>query len=458
MTSLLRRLTPAALLLALATPALGGDLAGMWGVEGTLPDGTTYSGQAALSPSDPGSYRIQGSARLSNGRSLTWTATGERTQDRLEVVHRGSRGLAGRIMPSLTGSSPRVVGRYDIASDERSFEGTFQLQGTSERGRVRYQRLQAPRVTPVQPRVRVAQGDEVLLSFAVDPTSAAPLLWADGDGVRRHRTRNGHREVLVAGETPGIHKVSVRLGPPGGTVLAEVEVEVVPAALDDVVQRCEALTAAGQTPVVIFDLDDTLFDTRYRVRAILRDYGAQIGDARLEQLSVSKVHYDLTDTLRAIGFSSAEINGNLGKDVRRAWSRAFFGADAYDLDGLIRGAVAYVERLTQAGAHVVYVTGRREATRQKCVEVLQRAGYPAGTLYCKPDQTSMATADYKERVTRNNVSKLGRIVAAFDNEPDNCNAFRRAVPQDARVVWLDTLYKPDHGPLLAGIDTVADYR
>ena len=39
-------------------------------------------------------------------------------------------------------------------------------------------------------------------------------------------------------------------------------------------------------------------------------------------------------------------------------------------------------------------------------------------------------------------------MAAFDNEPANCNAFREALPATTRVVFLDTLYDP-LGPTIA---------
>jgi hypothetical protein len=449
-------------LLACATPSLAGDLSGLWEVEGTLPDGTSYRGHAALSAAG-GDYFVLGRARLDSGRRFSWRADAERSGNAFTVTHRGSRGLAGKIAPGLSGSKPRVIGSYTVSGDEGAFGGDFLLEGTTSKGSATYTKHKTPKITSKPSHVQLALGEQTILRVVVDPPEAASLLWGEGSVVRRHRTRSGGvREILVEGKVGGTHSVQVRLGPSGGAFLAEIKVQVGPGVVAEVLQNAEALAAAGETPVVIFDLDDTLFDTRYRVRRILRDYGKQIGNDLLKRLSVSHVRYELPKTLANAGFTKDEIEGSLGKSIKRAWSRKFFHGDSFHFDGRIRGARAYVEKLVKAGAKIVYVTGRRETYRAQSLKVLADAGFPAETIFLKPvtqaGQPKISTHEFKEATAKGPVAAMGRVVAAFDNEPENCNAFRRALPQDGRVIWLDTLYKPTSKITEPAIDVIRDFR
>ena len=450
-----------ALLLLLGGPALATDLDGLWAVEGRLPQGTRYAGEAALSPAGPGRYRIQGRAELETGQRLVWRARAELQGSTLVVTHVGRAGLIGRLA-NLGAGSQTLTGRYALAADAQRFAGSFQLQGASATGEAAYTRLATPQVRSSHAQVRLQVGEGLTLRLEVDPSRSAALLAVEGGIVRRHRTRGEVREVLLEGDAPGRGVLKVRLGPSGGAILLEIPYRVGTSLLDTIEERVVALAAAGQRPVVIFDLDDTIYDTKARVRQILRDCGAQIGDARLLQVERSHVHYELDRTLVAAGFSEAEAQGPLGRQIQRAWSRRFFHGDSYALDGLIPGAVDYVKRLQSAGATVVYLTGRKEVWRPQCLAVLRAQGLPEAHLYMKPDAApgapKLATEDFKEAATKGPIAALGTLVAAFDNEPGNVNAFRRALPPEASAVWLDTLYKPTSPALLPGTETVKDYR
>ncbi len=145
--------------------------------------------------------------------------------------------------------------------------------------------------------------------------------------------------------------------------------------------------------------------------------------------------------------------------------RSAFNGTHYHHDTPLPGAVAYVQRLHGLGAHVVYLTGRKAAAEAPTRGALVAAGFPVGertTLLCKPDpapgEPKLETAEWKGLTARGAVAGLGAVVAAFDNEPVNCNALRAALPGAARLVFLDTLYKPDSPALLDAIVTIRDYQ
>ncbi|MBL4847638.1 MAG: hypothetical protein JKY65_19145 [Planctomycetes bacterium] len=459
------------LALLIASPALAGDLSGIWSVSGKLPDGTTYEGEAGLAKAGPNRYRVQGRAQLSTGRRMIWRARAELNGSTLTLTHEGRRGLISKINAITSGPQGqlRIVGTYLLASDEASFGGNFVVQNSTpvQSGEVIYTKLATPTVT-LEPSNALAElasldiGQKLRIRLRVDPPRAAGLLWLEGPIVRRHRTRSGRREVEIEARQASSGTLKVRLGPSGGPVLMEIPFRVGPGVLETVMKRIRDLKAAGKTPVVIFDLDDTIYDTRYRVRKILHDYGQQISDDRLGKVELSHVRYEMDETLIAAGIPEAEAKGAFGQQVRRAWSRRFFHGDSYVLDGHVAGAIDYVKRCEAAGATIVYVTGRKERWRAQCLAVIRLSGLPDEHLYMKPPvpagQPKLATHAFKAQVTRGPISGLGTIVAAFDNEPSNANAFRESLPAAGHSVWLDTLWKPSSPALIAGIETLKDYR
>jgi hypothetical protein len=51
---------------------------------------------------------------------------------------------------------------------------------------------------------------------------------------------------------------------------------------------------------------------------------------------------------------------------------------------------------------------------------------------------------------------VGRVVAAFDNEPANCNVLHSLYP-DAHVVHVATQHMPGAPALDAGVPTISDF-
>jgi hypothetical protein len=89
---------------------------------------------------------------------------------------------------------------------------------------------------------------------------------------------------------------------------------------------------------------------------------------------------------------------------------------------------------------VVYLTARPELMRPGTEEVLRRFGFPLPgggvALWMKPDDPSIGDDDFK-RSAHARLASLGRLVAAFDNEPGHVNDFRQTFPE-AEIVLVAT--------------------
>jgi hypothetical protein len=226
-----------------------------------------------------------------------------------------------------------------------------------------------------------------------------------------------------------------------------------------VVQRCRPVS--GQpVPVVVFDLDGTLMDNRPRTAVILQELASELrleAHSAAEMLAAARIEslaYLLTETLQRLGIEHPEL-------VERAeafWRRRFFSDDYLKHDVAIAGSVELARACYDAGATVVYFTGRDLPLMSLgSFQSLRDLGFPIGVvgteLVCKPDAKIPDEAFKREEGPR--IGRIGKVVAAFDNEPGNCNAFLEMCP-DADVVFVDTQHLPGAPPLAQRVHIVPD--
>ena len=219
-----------------------------------------------------------------------------------------------------------------------------------------------------------------------------------------------------------------------------------PQALAQISERVAAERAIGKTPVVVFDLDHTLYDGRPRTLVILAEFAATLPPSQarhaeaIRTISLRGVAYLLKDTLVAAGVTDPQVVSA----AEAYWKPRFF-SDAYvDLDVPLPGAAAYVQDLWRRGALVVYLSGRNaEAMLTGTTASLQKWGFPVGVrgaqlilkpTFAEPDETfKQASLDH--------ITSLGSIVASFENEPGNLATMATRWPAAAHV-FLDTDFNP----------------
>jgi hypothetical protein len=233
------------------------------------------------------------------------------------------------------------------------------------------------------------------------------------------------------------------------------------ALMSRIVSRCRS-TPGQPSPVVVFDLDGTLMDNRPRTLAILQELAFELkgeaheaadtfAKARAEQLA-----YLIGDTLRKLGLEHPE----LAERAETYWKTRFFSDDYLKHDVAIEGSVELAKACYEAGAVVVYFTGRDlPLMGLGSFQSLRDLGFPIGVvgteLVCKPD--AKIPDELFKRTEGPKLARVGRVVAAFDNEPGNCNAFLEMYP-DSEVVFVDTQHLPGAPPLDPHVQIVADFR
>lgn len=227
-----------------------------------------------------------------------------------------------------------------------------------------------------------------------------------------------------------------------------------------ILSRCRA--QPGQpVPVVVFDLDGTLMDNRPRTTTILSELAAELraeahaAADKLHDIKLENVAYLLTETLRLVGVDHPEI-------VTRAeehWRKRFFSDDYLKHDVALAGGVAFARACYEAGATLVYFTGRDLPLMSLgSFGSLRDLGYPIGVvgteLVCKSD-AKIPDEQFK-RLEGAKIPRVGKVVATFDNEPANCNAFVDLFP-DADNVFIDTQHLPNAPALVPAVKIVPDF-
>lgn len=218
----------------------------------------------------------------------------------------------------------------------------------------------------------------------------------------------------------------------------------------------------ARSPVVVFDLDATVYDNRPRTLEILMEYREEVLDAHpevahaLATLTAEKVEYLLSDTLRGCGVTNAPMIA----EITRYWHDRFFTDEYVKHDAPMEGAAEYVRACHEAGGVIVYLTGRDiPGMFLGTVASLRDCGFPigiAGTeLVLKPD-ANLPDEAFK-RGALPTLDRLGDLVAFFDNEPANCNLAKAMFPE-CLVVLLETQKVPYAPDPAEDVEIVSDFR
>jgi hypothetical protein len=229
---------------------------------------------------------------------------------------------------------------------------------------------------------------------------------------------------------------------------------------DRILSRCDE-KGRVRPAVVVFDLDGTLMDNRPRTIAILRELGhswkarAPHHHERLVGATPESLSYLVKESLASIGVVEPE----LVTEAEQFWKDRFFTDDALVHDVALPGAVGFARGCYERGAMLVYFTGRDlPLMGTGSFRSLKDLGFPIGVvgaeLVLKPE-FNIPDEEFKRKEVKR-IERLGEIVAAFDNEPGNCNIFAEGHP-GAESVFVDTQHLPGAPKLHPSVKIIPDF-
>lgn len=233
--------------------------------------------------------------------------------------------------------------------------------------------------------------------------------------------------------------------------------------LREVFTRIDDGLAEGVLPLVVFDLDSTLFTTGPRNLRILREFARAGADrwpdvgALVETLASDDMGWGIDECLRERGIADDRIL----RELRSFWYQRFFTDEYLEVDLPVPGAAEFVTACHDRGAMIYYLTGRHVGGMEVgTVRALTSHGFPYWrgrcALHLKPS-FEMSDRAFKDDALADVRSYRGRVVATFENEPGNANAFSRAFP-GALHFLMSTIHSPRAEAPLPGLIPNDDFR
>lgn len=222
--------------------------------------------------------------------------------------------------------------------------------------------------------------------------------------------------------------------------------------------------SSGHKFLAVFDLDSTLFDLTLRVAAILDDFTLEPANLSrfptecdlLKKVQIRPTDWGLEEPLKRVGLTTRSFFFHALYDH---WAKGFFSGDYLDRDEPLPGAVTYVEELHQAGAQIMYLTGRDVPRMQDgTAESLRSHGFPMDhdcvELVLKP-QAHLDDAHFKLEVLKKAEAHYDRIWL-FENEPVNLNLIGKECPEIG-LVFIDTVHS-GREDLKGVLDTITHFE
>ncbi len=213
-----------------------------------------------------------------------------------------------------------------------------------------------------------------------------------------------------------------------------------PSPLDPVFTAIEKTVAEKKVPLIVTDLDGTLFDTALRNVRILQEWAAENAShphaAAVAKASDKDMEYSTEDSLKKLGVDDASTSAS----IREFWGSRFF-SDSYVVeDAPVPGAPEFMKKCAEKGAMVIYLTGRDTPRMGKGTEEsLKKHGFPldpkVALQMLKPD-FKIKDLDFKKEACEK-IRALGVVVAILENQPRNLVGLAKEFP-DAIQIFVET--------------------
>ncbi|MEZ0391871.1 MAG: HAD family hydrolase [Pseudobdellovibrionaceae bacterium] len=225
--------------------------------------------------------------------------------------------------------------------------------------------------------------------------------------------------------------------------------------LQKILTEISNLRASGQSVLVVFDLDSTLFDVSPRLKKILHDF-AEVPEHQqrfpesveiLKKIETYRSDWGIKNAVIRAGLDSH--HPDFHKCLKEFWMKHFFSNEYLHFDIPYEGAVEFVLELWNLGADIVYLTGRdvhRMGPGSR--EILLKWGFPLdderAILVLKP-QKGMDDAEFKsDWFAAVPTEKYGKTWF-FENEPVNVNLVRLQ-HQHVSIVFFESTHSGREEP------------
>ncbi len=225
-------------------------------------------------------------------------------------------------------------------------------------------------------------------------------------------------------------------------------------------------THSSKNPVLLLDLDSTLYEVAPRTHAIINTWLNQTKVAsdtlldKLRKLKTTEIGYSLLDTFKNIGLVLNEKSDKEAfSELKDFWWSKFFTNEYLHHDKAYTGANAFAKKAHDAGAYIVYLTGREESPMiEGTIKNLIRDSFPwdTGRTSLLMRQSATQTDLEHKALASEKIRQTGKLIASFENEPQNIVALYKSFP-DGMHVFMDTVCSDHPAEALHGLYKIKDF-
>ena len=208
-------------------------------------------------------------------------------------------------------------------------------------------------------------------------------------------------------------------------------------------------------PLIIFDLDSTLFDVAPRLEKVLTDIALEPVMTEkfpsvvphFKNIKTERRDWGFVEVLQRAGVEHDNLD--LFKTVRGLWIEKFFSNEYIHYDVPYQGSVDFVRKIEKLDIPIVYLTGRDVKRMERgSREVLMKWDFPLddkmSRLILKPER-SMDDALFKRDWIHDHMINSQSPVFLFENEPVNINLIAKELPQ-VELVFFDSTHSRKETP------------
>lgn len=209
--------------------------------------------------------------------------------------------------------------------------------------------------------------------------------------------------------------------------------------------------------LLLFDIDDTLLDTRFMIRAVLQTGDAERGTRYFADLELDEIwmaESRLAELLAPRGVPQAEQAAVLSSYAQHAWSAPALRHWQTALPGAMQ-LVAWFQQ--QPRTSVALVTGRSAWMRADTLHCVNSLGAPHGASFTEAQLFTCSANWEDEHLPSMKVAGLQHyaaqgfsVLAFIDNEPANLAAVAGdPLASDCLLLHADTIFETDRALLPA---------
>ncbi len=218
--------------------------------------------------------------------------------------------------------------------------------------------------------------------------------------------------------------------------------------LKKIVAQVKRSTESKEDSLVVFDLDSTLFDVSPRIQRILHDFSHDKINIKnfpesckiIQKIETQPHDWGIKDAIIRAGLEAH--HPDFHSAIKEFWKKSFFSNEYLIYDQPYDGAAEYVQKLYDAGATIVYLTGRDIArmgsgSLQGLLQWKFPVNRPRTELVLKPDK-ELNDAQFKSDFFFQQLNKTYSQIWFFENEPVNIDLVRKEHPKVEVVFFKST--------------------